>query len=72
MPKENTSWMTPGEAAARLQITEGTIRRWLRDGKMRGSQLGRVWRIGDADLSAFMESSVPAPGTAADDQADDE
>ena len=75
MPKENTAWFTPTEIALRLKVNQVTVRRWLRDGSLRGSFLGRVWRIGDADLAAFMEAAVPVPGAELpddeDDQADD-
>ena len=72
MPKDNTIWFTPIEVAQRLKVDPATVRRWLKTGHMRGSFLGRVWRVGDADLAAFMEASVPAPGAAIDDQADNE
>ena len=75
MPKANTAWFTPTEIALRLKVNQVTVRRWLRDGSLRGSYLGRVWRIGDADLAAFMEAAVPVPGAELpddeDDQADD-
>ena len=75
MPKENTAWFTPTEIALRLKVNQVTVRRWLRDGSLRGSYLGRVWRIGDADLAAFMEAAVPVPGAELPDdegdQADD-
>ena len=72
MPRENTAWFTPTEIALRLKVNQVTVRRWLRDGSLRGSYLGRVWRIGDADLAAFMEAAVPVPGAELpDDDGDD-
>ncbi len=47
--------LTPAQVADRLQIHERTVTRWLRDGYLRGFKLGKEWRIGPADLSAFME-----------------
>jgi excisionase family DNA binding protein len=61
MPVENAIWYTPVEIAAMLKINEGTVRRWLRVGALRGSQLGKVWRVGDADLLAFIAAGVPTP-----------
>lgn len=72
MPKENTAWFTPTEIALRLKVNQVTVRRWLRDGSLRGSYLGRVWRIGDADLAAFMEAAVPVPGAELPDEVDDD
>jgi len=70
MQKDNTAWFTPVEVAERLKVDPATVRRWLKAGHVRGSHLGRVWRVGDADLAAFMESRVPEPGTVTDDDAD--
>ena len=53
------TWLTPSEVAERLRINEETVRKWLREGRMRGSYLGRVWRVSYSDLLAFMHKRVP-------------
>lgn len=47
-------WLTPAEVAERLKVNEQTIRKWLRDGELAGSLLGRVWRVSSDDVAAFM------------------
>ena len=37
--------LTVREAAAVLQINEAALRRLLRSGELRGSRVGRLWRI---------------------------
>ncbi len=46
--------LTPEQAAERLQVSELTIKDWLRKGKLKGFKAGRLWRIREADLVAFM------------------
>ncbi|MDI6854529.1 MAG: helix-turn-helix domain-containing protein [Deltaproteobacteria bacterium] len=47
---------TPEEAAAVLRVKPRTIMEWLRQGKLKGVKLGgKLWRIREADLRAFIE-----------------
>jgi excisionase family DNA binding protein len=46
--------LTPEEAANRLGIAPRTLREWLRSGKLPGVKLGRLWRIRETDLKAFI------------------
>lgn len=56
--------LNPTEAAAHLGVHEQTIRRWAREGKLRGRLTpGGHWRFSEADLDACMTS--PEPETAA-------
>lgn len=44
---ENNQFITPEEAAEILSVSETTIKKWLRSGKLKGSKLGGingVWR----------------------------
>lgn len=50
--------LTPEEAALQLGITPRTIREWLRNGKLPGVKLGRLWRVKETDLEAFIAQSV--------------
>jgi excisionase family DNA binding protein len=47
---------TPEEAAARLKINEQTVRRFLREGKIRGYYIGRVWRIPESSLQEWLDT----------------
>jgi excisionase family DNA binding protein len=49
-----------GEAAQRAAVCPRTLRRAIRAGKLRAYQIGRLVRIADGDLKAFVERR-PAP-----------
>jgi len=51
---------TPEQVAKILNVKVSTIRRWLRDGKLEGIQLGRIWRISHSQLEAFMHFEFDA------------
>jgi excisionase family DNA binding protein len=62
--------LTVEQVARRLAITEETIRRWLRSGRLRGVRLGATragWRVTEVDLAAFLHerANMPAEGKAA-------
>jgi len=39
------TYLTVEEMAKTLKVEVGTVRRWLRTGKLRGLKMDRVWRI---------------------------
>lgn len=43
-------YLTPEQVAARLQMHPETVRRWLKEGLVRGVQRGRAWRIPESAL----------------------
>lgn len=50
--------LTVAEVAQRLKVDEETVRRWLRDKKLKGIALGNRrsgWRIRETDLLQFLE-----------------
>ena len=49
--------LTPTQVAERLQITERTVYEWIRGGKLTALKLGRLWRIRQDDLEAFLEGA---------------
>ncbi len=55
MADEN--WLTVSEIAARLKVTEQTVRRWLRAGKLTGRNFsGRTgYRVRESELQKFLE-----------------
>jgi excisionase family DNA binding protein len=52
------AYLTVAEVAERLRVYPGTVKRWLREGKLVGVQLGdrAGWRIAEEDLAAYLES----------------
>ncbi|MBN3792629.1 helix-turn-helix domain-containing protein [Burkholderia sp. Ac-20353] len=51
---------TVEEAAARLRIHPKTVLRFIREGKLRATRVGRAYRIVDADLAAFAQTKPAA------------
>ena len=55
--------LTTEQAAERLQVSEWTIRDWLRTGKIRGFRLGSKragWRIRASELNRFVREQEEA------------
>ncbi len=59
-------WLTVDEAAKRLKVHPESIRRWLREGKMRGHLISRRggYRIRPAELETFLEQRTQEGATA--------
>ena len=60
--------LTVAEVAGRLRTHPETVRRWMRDGKLRGIRLGGPklgWRVAEAELERFLAASgASGPGGA--------
>lgn len=56
--------LTVDEAASRLKIHSGTLRKMLRAGSIRGMKFGvREWRVPESALKEFVDSKMqPKPG----------
>jgi excisionase family DNA binding protein len=65
---------TVGELAEYFRVDPESIRRWLRDGRLIGINLGRRsgWRIRQADLEAFVEARRTRPGETPPEVLDDD
>lgn len=50
--------LTPDEAAERLAISSKTVRNWLREGRLHGVKVGRLWRLRERELEAFLPPAV--------------
>lgn len=48
--------LTLKEVANLLQINERTVYRWVTDNKLPAYKLGKVWRIEEAELKAWLEA----------------
>ncbi len=60
-------YLTVEEVSDRLKVSPWTVKRWLRDGELKGVRLGKngPWRTTDADLDRFLEESTQGKETAA-------
>ena len=63
-----SSLLTPEEVAEKLKMTPQTVRAYLRQGKIRGLQVGGKWRMTEAAFEAFVkgleEATRPRHGAA--------
>jgi putative resolvase len=50
---------TVGEVAKRLKVSEVTIRKWIRSGKIRAKRIGRPWHIPDSAVREALERNEP-------------
>ncbi len=56
-------WMSTKEASARLGVTLRTLYRFLDEGRLAAFKFGRVIRLKEADVEAFIEGSRILPGS---------
>lgn len=54
-------YQTVQELADRLEVAEGTVRQWIKNGELRAIDIGKGWRIADADLERFLKARETAP-----------
>ena len=47
-------YQTVHEVADRLKVNDATVRRWIKDRELRAINIGKGWRIADADLVLFL------------------
>ncbi len=55
---------TPEEAATLLKVTTRTLYSYLSKGDIRSAKIGRVWRITDGDIRAFLDAGRGAADAA--------
>ena len=48
---------SPEEAAEALGVNTRTITKWIREGKLTGVKLGKVWRIEEKALKEFINAN---------------
>ena len=46
--------LTVEDAAKVLLVKPTTIRKWLKAGKLKGMKMGRLWRVRESELEAFL------------------
>jgi excisionase family DNA binding protein len=62
---EEIHWLSTQEAARRMGITTRTLYRFVDEGQLPAYRMGRVFRLKQSDVDAFIESARVEPGTLA-------
>ena len=52
------------EVAERLQVSMPTVRRMVKDGRIKSIRVGRVIRVRPIDLESYIQTSIKAAGQA--------
>jgi excisionase family DNA binding protein len=60
---EPIRWVSTRDAAKKLGITTRTLYRLIDDGQVPAHKFGRVIRLQDSDIDAFIAASRIEPGT---------
>lgn len=63
MVEDEIRWMSTGEAAKRLGVTVRTLYRLIDESQLPAYKFGRVIRLQESQVDAFIESSRIQPGT---------
>jgi excisionase family DNA binding protein len=50
-------YLTPEQVAERLSIEKTTVYSWLKQEKLSGVKLGKLWRIAESDVSDFIRKA---------------
>jgi excisionase family DNA binding protein len=56
-------WLSSAEAAEALGVTPRTLYRFIDEGNLKAYRMGRVIRLKQADVDAYIESCRIDPGT---------
>jgi len=59
MPQDR--YQTVQEIADRLKVSQATVRHWIKEGALRAIDIGKGWRISDADLDDFLRQHETRP-----------
>ena len=63
MAEDEIVWLSTQEAARRLGVTTRTLYRFVDEGLIPAYKMGRVFRLKQADIDAFIEASRVEPGS---------
>ena len=61
--RDPISWLSTKEAAERLGVTLRSLYRFIDEGGLTAYKFGRVIRLKESDVDAFIEASRIAPGS---------
>ena len=52
-------YYSPEEVAEKYNISGVVVRKWLREGKLKGIKLGgKIWRIPEVELEQFVRNGI--------------
>ena len=54
-------YQTVQALAERLEVSEATVRQWIKSGELRAIDIGKGWRIANADLEHFLKARETSP-----------
>ena len=57
---QDNKLLTLQQVAERLQVSKSTVYQWARTGQLRAVKAGKLWRIAEADLEAFLAADTKA------------
>ncbi|MCB1003575.1 MAG: helix-turn-helix domain-containing protein [Acidimicrobiales bacterium] len=60
---DDIAWLSTEKAARRLGITARTLYRFIDEGQLAGYRFGRVIRLKQSDVDAFIEDCRIQPGS---------
>lgn len=63
MDSSDINWLSTADAAARLGITPRTLYRFIDEGQLPAYRFGRVIRLKQHEVDAFIDSCRIAPGS---------
>ena len=63
MAEDEIRWVSTGEAARRLGVTVRTLYRLIDEAQLPAYKFGRVIRLQEGEIDAFIRSSRIAPGS---------
>src|SRR3954454_16064874 len=63
MPDDEIRWMSTGEAARRLGVTVRTLYRLIDESELPAYKFGRVIRLQESEVEAFIKASRISPGS---------
>jgi excisionase family DNA binding protein len=63
MADDEIQWMSTGEAARRLGVTVRTLYRLIDEAQLPAYKFGRVIRLQETEIDAFIKASRIAPGS---------
>ncbi|MFN8215213.1 MAG: helix-turn-helix domain-containing protein [Solirubrobacterales bacterium] len=59
---DERTWFTPETLAARLQVSERMVRKWVAQGRLRSYKIDSCRRFDPADVDAFLKQFVDERG----------
>ena len=54
---EKITYYSPEDIANNFNIKADTVRKWIRDGKLKAVKLGRMWRVSENSLQEFIKTN---------------